>query len=157
MVIVPIEPDELVVKSTGTGEMLQRSCGRSKVKTLVERTKAICKQLGRGTTEKPDHLQYYLLRAPGNRPRRRRTAQQRDELAPFQSRPIAFAVLMLITSSYLVGACTGRSAGLSPRVCDRHRRPRAAMAAASTLGHQAAVDDVRFVGSRPRQLARQAK
>jgi hypothetical protein len=49
----------------------------------VERTKAICKQLGRGTTEKPDHLQHYLLRAPGNRPRRR-TAQQRDELAPFQ-------------------------------------------------------------------------
>jgi hypothetical protein len=30
-------------------------------------------------------LQHYLLRAPGNRPRRRRTPQQRDELAPFQS------------------------------------------------------------------------
>jgi hypothetical protein len=30
----------------------------------VEPTKAICKQLGRGTTEKPDHLQDYLLRAP---------------------------------------------------------------------------------------------
>jgi hypothetical protein len=29
-------------------------------------------------------------------------------------RPIAFAVLRLITSSYLVGACTGRSAGFSP-------------------------------------------
>ena len=30
------------------------------------------------------------------------------------SRPSAFAVLRLITSSYLVGACTGKSAGLSP-------------------------------------------
>ena len=29
--------------------------------------------------------------------------------------PIALAVLRLITSSYLVGACTGRSAGFSPR------------------------------------------
>ena len=29
-------------------------------------------------------------------------------------RPSAFAVLRLITSSYLVGACTGRSAAFSP-------------------------------------------
>src|SRR5262249_33997697 len=29
-------------------------------------------------------------------------------------RPRAFAVLRLITSSYFVGACTGRSAGFSP-------------------------------------------
>ena len=29
-------------------------------------------------------------------------------------RPSVFAVLRLITSSYLVGACTGRSAGFSP-------------------------------------------
>ena len=29
-------------------------------------------------------------------------------------RPSAFAVFRLITSSYLVGACTGRSAGFSP-------------------------------------------
>src|SRR5262249_12471341 len=60
--------------------------------------------------------------------RRRRAAEQRDELAAFHSitssarasrrsgtvRPSAFAVLRLITSSYLVGACTGRSPGLSP-------------------------------------------
>src|SRR5262249_21062542 len=66
-----------------------------------------------------------LLRARRERPRRR-AAEQRDELAPFHSitssarasneagtsRPSAFAVLRLITSSYLVGACTGRSAGL---------------------------------------------
>src|SRR5262249_12469883 len=31
------------------------------------------------------------------------------------SSPSALAVLRLITSSYLVGACTGRSAGFSPR------------------------------------------
>src|SRR5262249_38095243 len=30
------------------------------------------------------------------------------------SRPSAFAVLRLMTSSYVVGACTGRSAGFSP-------------------------------------------
>ena len=30
------------------------------------------------------------------------------------SRPSAFAVLRLITNSYFVGACTGRSAGFSP-------------------------------------------
>src|SRR6266436_3617590 len=30
------------------------------------------------------------------------------------SRPSAFAVLRLITNSYLVGACTGRLAGFSP-------------------------------------------
>src|SRR5262249_42005275 len=59
---------------------------------------------------------------------RGRAAEQRDEIAPFHSitssvrassdggisRPSAFAVLRLITSSYLVGACTGRSAGFSP-------------------------------------------
>src|SRR5258708_31229657 len=66
------------------------------------------------------------------RPRRERpcgrNSEQRDERAPLHSitssarasrvggtsRPSAFAVLRLITSSYLVGACTGKSAGLSP-------------------------------------------
>ena len=58
-----------------------------------------------------------------------RAAGQRDELAPPHhsitssarassvggtSRPSALAVLRLITSSYFVGACTGRSAGFSP-------------------------------------------
>jgi len=56
-----------------------------------------------------------------------RAAEQRDELAADHSitssarastvagmsRPSALAVLRLITSSYLVGACTGRSAGYS--------------------------------------------
>jgi hypothetical protein len=66
------------------------------------------------------------------RPRRERpcgrAAEKRDELAAPHSitssarassvggtsRPSALAVLRLITSSYLVGACTGRSAGFSP-------------------------------------------
>src|SRR5262249_37013317 len=57
-----------------------------------------------------------------------RAAEQRDELAPFHSitasarvsiiggssRPIAFAVLRLITSSNLVACSIGRSAGLVP-------------------------------------------
>src|SRR5262245_48981255 len=55
-------------------------------------------------------------------------AEQRDERAALHSmassamassvggtsRPRALAVLRLMTSSYLVGACTGRSAGFSP-------------------------------------------
>ncbi len=70
----------------------------------------------------------WLLRPRRERPRCRRAAEQRDELAPFQLielhsrastvsgtvRPSAFAVLRLITNSNLVGACTGRSAGFSP-------------------------------------------
>ena len=68
-----------------------------------------------------------LLRAHSERPHCR-TAKKGDELAPSHSitssascwsckgtsRPIALAVLRLITSSYLVGACTGRLAGFSP-------------------------------------------
>src|SRR5262249_59486198 len=67
------------------------------------------------------------LRQRGERPRRR-SSDQCDELAPPHSitssarasnaggtgRPSALAVLRLITSSYFVGACTGRSAGFSP-------------------------------------------
>src|SRR5262249_34702337 len=73
-----------------------------------------------------------LLRARRERPRSRRAADERDEVAPFElsahsitssaragrlsgtSRPSAFAVLRLMTSSYFVGVCTGRSAGFSP-------------------------------------------
>src|SRR5262249_19013405 len=68
-----------------------------------------------------------LLRPCDEGPRHR-TAEQHDELAPPHSitspprastphgtsRPSGLAVLRLITRSYLVGACTGRSAGFSP-------------------------------------------
>src|SRR5262249_855202 len=70
-----------------------------------------------------------LLRARRERPRGH-AAEQRDERAAVHhsitssarprsiggtSRPSAFAVLRLITSSYLVGCCTGKSAGFVPR------------------------------------------
>src|SRR5262249_35939593 len=83
---------------------------------------------GRGRIDEPDHRHRRLLRTRRERQCRGRAAEQRDELAPVHSitssarassvggisRPSAFAVLRLITSSYLVGACTGRSAGFSP-------------------------------------------
>ena len=68
-----------------------------------------------------------LLRLCPNRPRRR-TGKSRDELTSPHSitssarassdggtvRPSVLAVLRLMTNSYLVAACTGRSAGFSP-------------------------------------------
>ena len=42
------------------------------------------------------------------------TSSARASMAGGISKPSAFAVLRLITNSYLVGVCTGRSAGFSP-------------------------------------------
>src|SRR5262245_5248362 len=81
----------------------------------------------RRTVEESDHRERLLLRARRDRPRRR-TTEQRDESAALHSitssarasniggtvRSSALAVLKLITSSYLVGTCTGRSAVFSP-------------------------------------------
>src|SRR5262245_9670939 len=78
-------------------------------------------------TEKPDYgRRRLLLRMRGERPPYR-SAEQRHEVAAHSitssarassvggtSRPRARAVFRLMISSYLVGACTGRSAGLSP-------------------------------------------
>src|SRR5262245_41961078 len=86
---------------------------------------------GRRCAEKPHHRYHRLLRARCERPHRRRAAEQRDERAALHpphsitssarastvvgiSSPSVFAVLRLTTSSYLVGACTGSSAGFSP-------------------------------------------
>src|SRR5262249_24759259 len=69
-----------------------------------------------------------LLRAPRKRPRRRRAAEQRDELAALHSitssarassvagisMPSVLAVCRLMTNSNLVGSWTGISAGFSP-------------------------------------------
>src|SRR4029453_14852235 len=77
--------------------------------------------------EDADQRRGALLRPCCKRPQRRRT-ERRHERAPSHSitssararsawgisRPSALAVLRLITSSYLVGACTGISAGFSP-------------------------------------------
>src|SRR5262245_11458525 len=80
------------------------------------------------TAEESYHRHRRLLRACRKRPRRR-AGEQHDELAASLhsitssarastvggiSMPSALAVLRLTTSSYLVGACTGRSAGFSP-------------------------------------------
>src|SRR5262249_881813 len=68
------------------------------------------------------------FRTRHDRPRDGRAGEQRCEFATPHSlpssarastvvgtsRPIALAALRLITISYLVGACTGRSAGFSP-------------------------------------------
>src|SRR6516162_2399867 len=84
--------------------------------------------LGGATAEKAGYRHRRLLRARRERPRRRCPAEQADELAAPHSitssarasrlsgrvRPRALAVLRFITSSYFVGACTGRSAGFSP-------------------------------------------
>ena len=82
----------------------------------------------RRRAQEPDG-RHLLLRVRRKRPSGRRAADQPNELAPPHHsitssarassvcgtvRPSAFAVLRLITSSYLVGACTGRSAGFSP-------------------------------------------
>ena len=81
----------------------------------------------RARAQEPDGRQLRrLLRARRERPRRRRAAEQRDELAPSHSItssarstrpagsscPIALAALRLMTSSKRVGCSTGMSAGL---------------------------------------------
>src|SRR5262249_28862670 len=86
------------------------------------------KLLGRTMMEKSNDRHRWLLRARLERPRRS-AAEQRDEMAtPHHSitssarassvggisTPSALAVFKLMTSSYLVGVCTGRSAGFSP-------------------------------------------
>src|SRR5262249_7737065 len=86
----------------------------------------------RQAAQKSNHRHRRLLRARRERPCGR-AAEKRHELAAFHlrahsitssaltsrvdgtSRPSALAVLRLMISSYFVGACTGRSAGFSPR------------------------------------------
>src|SRR5262249_15936591 len=63
---------------------------------------ARCKNVRRGS---------FILNLPS---RHSITSSARASTLAGTSRPSAFAVLRLITVSYLVGACTGRSAGFSP-------------------------------------------
>src|SRR5262245_17734252 len=99
------------------------------VKALSESIDYVCETTGRCASKKPDHRHRHLLRARRQRPCCRRTAEQRDEVAAADhsitssaqasrvggtSRPRALAVFMLMISSYLVGFCTGISAGFSP-------------------------------------------
>src|SRR5262249_43356440 len=94
----------------------------------AERRDHVGRLAGRAAAEKPDHRHRRLLGTRHERPHRRRATEKRDELAPPHSitssarassvggisRPSALAVLRLITSWYVVGAWTGRSAGWAP-------------------------------------------
>ena len=84
--------------------------------------------VGRSTVEESNQRRCRLLCLRPKWPRGRRPAEQRDELAAphsitssarrssdvGNSMPIAFAVLRLMTSSYLTGCSTGRSPGWAP-------------------------------------------
>src|SRR5262249_36529123 len=79
--------------------------------------------------KKPDHRHRRLLRARRQRPCSRRAAEQRDKRAAVHSitssarassvggisRPRAFAVVMFMLRSNLVGCSTGISAAFVPR------------------------------------------
>src|SRR5262249_34770108 len=97
------------------------------LQSLAKCAQKVRVEVGRRGTEHADHW-HRLLRARRERPRRSRSADQRDELAPPHSitssarpvrgsgtvRPSALAVLRLRTSVYLTARWTGSSAGFSP-------------------------------------------
>src|SRR5262249_50279170 len=100
------DDDVLVFDGPGLRQALAEGCDETRVFP------------GRRAIEEPDHRQRVLLRVRREWPRRRRAAEQRDELASLHhsitssarcwrnkgtSMPSAFAVLRLITSSNLVG------------------------------------------------------
>src|SRR6516162_323692 len=98
---------------------------------LEKRRNQMAGAFDRCAPQEPDHRHRRLLRARRERPCHS-AAEQSDEFASFHPgdhsitssarassvsgtvRPSARAVVMLITKSYLVGACTGRSPGFSP-------------------------------------------
>src|SRR5262245_12725604 len=98
------------------------------LQALLERCDEIRRVDGRRDTKKSDH-RHRLLRPWRHRPRCRRAAEQRDELAPSPhsitssasaskvggiSTLKAFAVARFMSSSNLAPISTGRSPGLSP-------------------------------------------
>src|SRR5215472_8944500 len=97
-------------------------------KALPKCGQIACTISKRRTAEEPDHRWRSLLPARRERPRDRRAANERDELAPLHSitssarsripvgivTPSALAALRLTTVSNAVACCTGRSASFSP-------------------------------------------
>src|SRR5262249_13498523 len=96
--------------------------------SFAETPPSIGERLRRAELEQPDSRHRHLLRARREWPRCCRAAEERHELATAAhsitssarastlagiSMPSALAALRLMISSYLVGACTGRAAGLS--------------------------------------------
>src|SRR5262245_60323430 len=105
----------------------QFDVGRS-IAALVQRIKEPINRRTIGKSAVQNDNVALIRRVQGKRPRDR-AAQQRDELATADHsitssasarslsgiwRPSVLAVLRLMTSSNLVGTCTGRSAGFSP-------------------------------------------
>src|SRR5205823_8823332 len=82
----------------------QETDGRPRARLLCARRERPC----RCAAEKRDELAAFELSAHSI------TSSARASSIDGISRPSALAVLRLITDSYLVGACTGRSAGFSP-------------------------------------------
>src|SRR5262249_50930452 len=99
---------------------------------LAEAVAELChdrrERRGGRAAQQPHHPHQRLLRPRRERPSGSRTANDQYEVAAphsitssarasteaGKSRPSALAVLRLTASTYLVGACTGRSAGFSP-------------------------------------------
>ena len=99
------------------------------LQALAKCAQTVRDRVRRCGVEEPDHRHRRLLRARRERPRSRRAAEKRDELAPLHHsitssarsrngsgmfRPSALAVVRLMTSSNLVGCSTGMSAGFVP-------------------------------------------
>src|SRR5262245_23991179 len=98
------------------------------IQSFSKRADDVEERRGGPGVEKSHHRHRRLLRARRERPSHHSTAEKCDELAAAAHsitssaatskpagtvRPRAFTVLMLTTVSYLVGTCTGRSAGLA--------------------------------------------
>src|SRR5262249_36102670 len=97
------------------------------VEAFAERGHKTRRGIGRAASDESDH-RYRLLRVPCERPRGRRGADERYEPATIHSITSSarassvagtsmlsiLAVWALMTSSNLVGVCTGRSLGFSP-------------------------------------------
>src|SRR5262249_46314537 len=95
------------------------------VKTFAEGGHKMRDDIGRPDVDEPDH---WLPSARRERPRRRRAAEQREELAALHSitssasasnlsgisRPRALAVFRLTPSSNLVGCRAGKSGAFAP-------------------------------------------
>src|SRR5262249_23094769 len=98
------------------------------LQSLAKCAQKVRVEVRRRRTEHPDHRHRWLLCARGERPREGRAAEKRDERAASHSitssarassiggtvRPMALAVVTLMTSSTLVGNSIGRSLGSSP-------------------------------------------
>src|SRR5262245_6197471 len=96
---------------------------------LAKSSQAARMPIRRVGVDEPDHRQPCLLRPRADRPRRRRAAEERDEVATFHHSitssavprsvggtvtPTALAVFKLITRSSFVGRSIGRSWGFAP-------------------------------------------